>query len=257
MTLKDELLRLLEEDRSFRLAVAGLLGYDEILRRLEEHDKKFSELLSELREHRKILEEHRKILEEYDKRFYEILSELKKHREILEKHQEALGRHEEILEGHSRKFNDILLEIARLRESFDRLSKRVEVTIGSMGRRWGFDLEKMLLETFKEVLERKGIEPGKVEKFRFKDVDGSYTGVRGKIIDVDVLVKDEGIYLIEVKSRAELEHVESLQDKAKVIERIFKKPVAKMLVVAVNIDREAYERAKELNMEVIYGNILE
>ena len=121
----------------------------------------------------------------------------------------------------------------------------------------GFDLEKMLLETFKEVLERKGIEPGKVEKFRFKDVDGSYTGVKGKIIDVDVLVKDEGIYLIEVKSRAELEHVESLQDKAKVIERIFKKPIAKMLVVAVNIDREAYERAKELNIEVIYGNILE
>lgn len=31
-------------DREFRLAVAGLLGYREILERLEEHDRKFEEI---------------------------------------------------------------------------------------------------------------------------------------------------------------------------------------------------------------------
>ena len=43
--LKRELLRLLEEDREFRLAVAGLIGYRDVLDRLEEHDRKFNELL--------------------------------------------------------------------------------------------------------------------------------------------------------------------------------------------------------------------
>ena len=113
------------------------------------------------------------------------------------------------------------------------------------------------METFKEVLEGRGIELGKVEKFRFKDIDGSYTGVKGKVIDVDVLVKDEGIYVIEVKSRAELEHMEFLPEKAKVIEKMFKKPIAKRFVIVVNIDRDACERAKELNIEVIYGSVLE
>jgi len=35
------------------------------------------------------------------------------------------------------------------------LSARVEVTIGSMGRRWGEDLERMVLESFREALERR------------------------------------------------------------------------------------------------------
>jgi hypothetical protein len=43
-------------------------------------------------------------------------------------------------------------------------SIRVEVTIGSMGRRWGEDLERMVLEIFKEALEKRGIEPKKLKR---------------------------------------------------------------------------------------------
>ena len=38
-SLKSELLRLLKEDEEFRYAVAGLIGLEEILKRLEEHDR--------------------------------------------------------------------------------------------------------------------------------------------------------------------------------------------------------------------------
>ena len=44
MGMTDKLLRRLETDREFRLAVAGLLGYREILESLEEHDRKFEEI---------------------------------------------------------------------------------------------------------------------------------------------------------------------------------------------------------------------
>ena len=55
---EEEFLERLEKDRKFRMAVAGLLGYREIMEKLESHDRKFNEILEELREHRRVLEEH-------------------------------------------------------------------------------------------------------------------------------------------------------------------------------------------------------
>ncbi|MEM2996189.1 MAG: DUF3782 domain-containing protein [Candidatus Bathyarchaeia archaeon] len=250
-------MELLERDRVFRRTVAGLIGYRDIMERFEEHDKKFNDILAELREHKKILEEHSKRFEEHDKKFNDILAELREHRKILEDHSKRLEEHSKRFEEHDKKFNEIIGEIHALRKDFELLGDRVEVTIGRMGRRWGIDLERTVLRIFKEALEARGIEPGKVEKFRFKDVDGKVTGIRGKIIDVDVLIRDDKLYVVEVKSMAEIEHVESLPEKAGHLEKILGRPVEKTLLVAVHIDREAYERARELNIEVIYSHIIE
>jgi len=264
ISLKEKLLELLEKDKEFRFSVAGLLGYRDILERLEEHDRKFYEILKELKEHRKILNKHMEILKEHDRKFNEILRELREHRRKLEEHDKKfneilreLKEHRRKLEEHDIKFIEIMSEIRALREDFLKLSMKVEVTLGSMGRRWGFDLERTVLEIFKEVLERKGIEPGKVEKFRFKDRDGSVTGVRGRIVDVDILVRDNKVYVIEVKSRAEVDHVEPLVEKARVVEKVLGKRVEKVFLVAINVDREAYERALELGIEVIAGNVVD
>ena len=222
MKLREEILKLLEEDKELRLMIAGLLGYRDLLVRLEAHDRKFNEILERLDRHTRLLEEHSKRLE-----------------------------------AHDRKFNELIEQMNRLRADFVRLSRKIDVTLGSMGRRWGIDLEKTVLEIFRETLERKGIEPGKVEKFRFKDIDGRVTGMKGKIVDVDILVKDDKVYVIEVKSRAEIEHVDALPEKVRIVEKILGKHVTKVYLVAVNIDRDAYERARELMIETIYGNIIE
>jgi hypothetical protein len=147
-------------------------------------------------------------------------------------------------------------EFNKLREAFNRFSMIFEVTIGSMGRRWGEDLERMVLEIFKEALEKRGIEPGKVEKLRFTDRDGSITGIKGRIIDTNISVKGDKLFLIEVKSRAELDHVDILYGKARAVEKYLNRNVDKMFLVAVNVDREAYERAGELGIEVICNNII-
>ena len=240
--LRREFIELLEEDKEFRHIIAGLIGLREILDSLKQLNERFNEILErldkhteQLAKHTAILEEHTKKLEAHDKKFNEIL---------------------ERLEEHDKKFNEIVSRIVGLEARFNGLERRVEVTIGSMGRRWGFDLEKTVLEIFREVLEKKGIEPGKVEKFRFRDRDGSVTGVKGRIIDVDILVRDDRVYVIEVKSRAELAHVEILPGKARVVGKVLGKAVAKVMLIAVNVDKEAFERARELGIEVIYGNIL-
>ncbi len=214
-SLKEEIIELLEKDKEFRYAVAGLIGYKELLDRiasLEEGQQRLEERIISLEERILALEERIVKLEEGQQ---------------------------------------------RLEEEFRKLAARVEVTIGSMGRRWGSDLEMMVLELFRELLEDRGIEPGQVRKFRFKDESGEVAGVKGRMVDVDVLVKDSKLYVIEVKSRAELDHVEYLPEKVRFVENIMGMRVDDVIVVAVNVDKEAYERAKELVIHVICGHVLE
>jgi len=48
--LKAKILALLKVDEEFRYAVAGMIGYDEILKRLQKHDEKFEEILAQIKE---------------------------------------------------------------------------------------------------------------------------------------------------------------------------------------------------------------
>ncbi|PSN82924.1 hypothetical protein B9Q03_13795, partial [Candidatus Marsarchaeota G2 archaeon OSP_D] len=152
---------------------------------------------------------------------------------------------------------DFNREIKQLREDFNRLSGRFEVILGRMGRRWGADLERTLLGTFKEALEKEGIEPGKVESFSYTDYDGSVTGLKGRRVQVDILVRDGKLTLIEVKAFAEREDMDHLTDVVGYVQKILKKDVERVYVVAVNVDREALNRAQELGFKVIYGSLTE
>ncbi|MGB9806839.1 MAG: hypothetical protein ACPLRT_08805 [Thermoproteota archaeon] len=48
-SLEDQFLELLKKNEKFRLIVASYLGYDKILNKLEEHDKKFNSILEEIK----------------------------------------------------------------------------------------------------------------------------------------------------------------------------------------------------------------
>ena len=73
MTIKEEFLSLLERDREFRYAVAGLLGLGEVLRRLDEHGErmvKIEEELAKLREDmNKLREDMNKLREDMNRSF--------------------------------------------------------------------------------------------------------------------------------------------------------------------------------------------
>jgi len=59
--LKSKMLKLLEEDVEFRYAVAGLIGLEEILKRLDRHEEELKRIWEEIA---KIWEEIRKVWEE-------------------------------------------------------------------------------------------------------------------------------------------------------------------------------------------------
>jgi hypothetical protein len=61
----------------------------------------------------------------------------------------------------------------------------------------------------------------------FTDRDGSITGIKGRIIDTNISVKGDKLFLIEVKSRAELNHVDALYEKTRAVEKYLDRNVDK------------------------------
>jgi len=161
------------------------------------------------------------------------------------------------LEGLLKAVEELRKAVDEMRKTYDERFKsheeqlkKIEVTLGSIGR--GRDLEKMMLEIFREALERRGIEPGRVEKLTLE-------GEEGVRLEIDVYIHDGRAYLIEVKSRAELAHVEWFRHRARLAaEALAKqgKKVERLILVAVHVDEEALVRARQLGIDVIYGNVL-
>jgi hypothetical protein len=194
-------------------------------------------ILGELREHRRILEEHSKILEEHSR----ILEE---HSKILKEHSRILEEHTKILEGHS----------AMLKEH-SRMLGELKVMVGSMGRRWGRDFEETVLAIYKDELARRGLDVRFVRRFSYVDVDGRF-GLKGNVYEFDVIIEGDGVTVVEVKSRATRDDVVWFYEKVRRVESLLGN-VKRLLVVAVNIDKEALERAQELGIDTIYGAVIE
>jgi len=194
-----------------------------------------------------------KLLASYMKEGFEkMFKTLEEHTNILQQHTNLLQQHSKLLEEHSK-----LLERHEKRlEELARAVGEVKVAVGSLGRRWGRDLERTVLELYRHALEERGVEPGRVEKFVYTDVDGRFYR-RGARIEVDVYIHDGAMYLVEVKSHAELDDVEWFYEKAGIVEKILGRKAAKLIIVAVNIDKEALQRAQELGIEAVYGAVID
>jgi len=187
-----------------------------------------------------------KLLATYLKEGFEkIFKTLEEHTRILEQHSKLLEEHSKLLERHERRLEELTKAVGE-----------VKVAIGSLGRRWGRDLERTVLELYRHALEERGVEPGKVEKFIYTDIEGRFYR-RGARIEVDVYIHDGKMYLVEVKSHAELDDVEWFYEKAGIVERILGRKAEKLIVVAVNIDKEALQRAQELGIDAVYGAVVD
>jgi chromosome segregation ATPase len=79
--LEAKVLALLREDEEFRYAVAGMLGLEEILRRLDRHGELLGELLRRMDRHESVLEEHARELVKLREDFNRMLSVIAQVRE--------------------------------------------------------------------------------------------------------------------------------------------------------------------------------
>ncbi|GBC75313.1 hypothetical protein HRbin06_00631 [archaeon HR06] len=271
--LKKNIIKLLEEDKEFRYTVEGIIGYREILRRLEEHDRKFNEVIEELKVHRLKLEDHDKKfnevieelkvhrlkLEEHDKKFNEVIEELKRHTLILQEHTNTLHEHTLILQEHSKLLKEhtlILQEHSQILKSHDKSIKELTVGIGSMGNRMGRGLQKMVLEIYRDQLLQLGINPNRARRFRYIDKEGKL-GLKGRNYEFDIVVSNDFTDVLEVKSYTDLDKVEWFNEKVEIMIKMgILKKVRRKVLVSIHIDGKALKRAEELGIVPVYGYVV-
>jgi hypothetical protein len=231
---------------------------EEHSRIIAEYSKRIEEFSKRVEEHSKRLEEHSKILQEHSKRLEELSKRVEELTKAVQEQGKILAEHSKRLEEHSRRveeMNRVLMEHSKRIEELAREVGKQSVVLGSIGRRWGRDLEKTVLELYRHVLEERGVIPEKIEKFTYVDVDGRYY-VKGSKIEFDIYAHNDKVYLVEVKSHADVEDVEWLYKRAEIYEKLTGRKPDKLILVAIHIDDDAYKRAGELGIEVIYGAII-
>ena len=122
--LKQEFFKLLKEDEEFRYSVAGLIGLDEILKRLDRNEKELiklrEDMMKSFEQQNAILAKHSEILEKHSENIVKLTEELVKLREDMLKgfaqHDSLLAKHSEILEKHSEDIVKLTSEIVKLRK---------------------------------------------------------------------------------------------------------------------------------------------
>ncbi len=247
---KEKFLKALEEDREFRYAVAGLLGYGELLdrmnsvieelgriaSRLEEHSRRIEGLERRLEEQNKILMRHAEILEEHSRRIESLERRVEELARRLEEQNKILMRHAEILEEHSRRI-----------ESLERSMRRLETMVLAVGNRWGIVAENLFRESMRWVLEEV-LGVYSVERWVYNDGEGIVYG-RPSVVEVDVVIKDGRHILVEVKSHVDASDVAELYR----IGLLYKRVTGvepRLMVITPSASKKALELGRELGVEV-------
>jgi hypothetical protein len=214
--LKSRILRLLKEDEEFRYAVAGLIGLEEILRRLDRHEEEIGRIWQEIA---KLREDMMRGFERHD-------------REIERLREEMIKLRKDMMKGF---------------ELMDRRITRLENLISAIGARWGIMAEDAFREGLRGILEKEfGV---KVERWITRDEDGIVYGF-SSVIEIDVAIKDGKTMLIELSSSVDRSKVAAFLRKAKLYEKKTGIMPDRLIMVTPYADEDAIEAAKEVGVEI-------
>ncbi len=214
--LKSRMLRLLKKDEEFRYAVAGLLGLEEILKRLDRNEQ-----------------EVRRIWQEIERLREDMIKGFERHDREIEKLREDMNKlREDMMKGF---------------ELMDRRVSRLENLITALGARWGIMVEDAFREGLKGILEKEL--SLKVERWTARDDEGFVYGYES-VIEVDVAVKDGKVLLIEISSRIGPSDVVAFVRKAKLYEKETGTKPDRLIMVTPYAEEKALEAALQLGVEI-------
>jgi len=221
--LKSRILRMLKEDEEFRYAVAGLIGLEEILKRLDRHEDEVRRIWQEIE---KLREDMNKLREDMMKMF--------------EKHEERFARIEQ--------------ELVRLREDmmrgFELMDKRItrlENLISALGARWGIMAEDAFRGGLRGILEKEF--DVKVERWVIRDEEGLVYGF-SSVIEVYIAIKDGKTMLIEISSSVDKSKVAAFLRKAQLYERKTGIKPDRLVMVTPYAEDAAIKAAREVGVEI-------
>jgi len=238
--LKSKILKLLEEDVEFRYAVAGLIGLDEVLKRLDRHEEEL----------KRIWEEIARLREDMVKGF--------------ERHDQQIAKlREDMMKGFER--HD--MELARLREDFNRAIQVFEKRFEEIDRR--FDkieerLDKMntRLSRVEKTLEKLTLdiedEARSIVRYRIKNEFGLDMDLKAlQLPDLEINIygcRDDVCVIGEASVRAGISTLEKLENALEILRRKYPdrlKPKTILVIYTSLATPELIEEAKRRGIWVL------
>ena len=255
--LKESFLELLERDKEFRYAVAGYLGFSEVLKRLdvlaeeqvrlrEEQTKIWKEIAGFKEERTKIWEEIAGLREEQTKIWKEIralredmVRGFERHDRILEKHGEELTRLREEQTKIWEEIAGLKKEQVGLREDFNRMFRAFDLRLSRVER----TLEKLTVDVEDEARSFVGY------KLREMGVDLELTSLILPDLEVNLYgVSGDVCVLGEASVRAGAGIVDELLEKFERLRRDYPDRLRRRVVLVLYVSLpmvELVERVKE------------
>jgi len=244
---KSRILKLLREDEEFRYAVAGLIGLEEILKRLDRHEGVLEEILRRLNRHEEVIGELLKRLDRHEEVMEKMLKRLDRHEELIGEMLRRLNRHEELIGEMLKRLDRHEEELVKLREDMNKGFELVNRHISALGARWGLMAEEAFREGLRGILEKElGL---KVEKWKTYDEKGEVFGYPSEV-EVDIAIKDERLILIEISSHVKASDIYQFKRKVELyIEKTGRKP-ERLIIVTPYAEDKAVEASKKLGVEI-------
>jgi hypothetical protein len=228
------MLRLLKEDEEFRYAVAGLIGLEEILKRLDRNEQELVRLREDMA----------KMFEKHEERFARIEEEIGRIWQEIAKLREDMVKG---FERHDREIERLTEEMNKLREDMTKGFELVNRHISAIGARWDIMAEDAFREGLRGILEKEfGV---KVDRWIARDEDGMVYGF-SSVIEIDIAIKDGKTMLIEISSSVDKSKVAAFLRKAQLYEKKTGIKPERLIMVTPYADEDAIEAAREVGVEV-------
>ncbi|AEM39055.1 protein of unknown function DUF1626 [Pyrolobus fumarii 1A] len=257
--LKRAILELLRSDWEFRRAVAAELGLLEILERLAKIEERMARIEERLLKVEERIEEHTRAIRALQEQVRSLQEQVKVLQEQVKALQEQMVKLQEQVLEHSKAIRALQEQVAKLEERIEEHSRvirglqeelrRFGDRLAALGSRWGLYAEEAVRESLRRFLhEYFGV--AQVGKWEYFDREGVVFGYP-TLIEVDVVVKDDTHYLVEVKSSVSVADVKVFNEKCKLYQKVVKPPKTKKIIVTCYADDRAREAAKALDVEII------
>ncbi|AKA74424.1 DUF3782 domain-containing protein [Saccharolobus solfataricus] len=226
---------------------------DERITKLEESTKKLEQAVQELIEAQKKHDERITKLEESIQKLVDAQRRAEERIAKLENAVEQLVEAQKRTDERITKLEEVTMKLVESQLGMQNEIRELRKALGSMGKRWGRDFEKLIIEIVDELAKQEGLDLKYVNKFTYKDDNGLF-GLKGVEYDVDLLIKDTKVYLIEIKSYVEKDDVNWAAHKFNVIEKALGLKNTIKMIFAVDATNLATKKGEELGIKVVYGS---
>lgn len=208
---------------------------DERLSKYEERLERVEIIVEELRQAQKRTDERFEELAQAQKRTEERLARLEA---VVEELAQAQKRTEERVDG--------------LEAVLKKFERTFESKMGALGARWGLGSEAAFREGMRGLLKDTEL---RVERYFSYDESGKVHG-RPDQVELDLVIKDDEVYLVEIKSSLGRSDVSLFERKVKFYQEKEEKTPSRKIIIAPYVEPGTMELAEYFNMEV-YSDINE